>query len=114
MDKLTIDAYDKSSKEYDTETVDFWERFPMGIIERFSDEVGVGGKVLDSGAGPGRDGLLLKDRGHDVVCIDASSSMVEACKQRGLDAMKGDFLNLPIENGEMDGVWAYTSLLHIS
>ena len=114
MDKITIDTYNKGAQEYDEGTVNFWERFPMEIIERFSDEIAVNGRVLNVGAGPGRDGLLLKEKRHDVLCLDASSAMVEACKSRGLQAVEGDFLDLQVDDSSLDGVWAYTSLLHIN
>lgn len=111
MDKTTIDAYNKMAKEYDEETTDFWERFPVSFIDKFISLVE--GKVLDVGSGPGRDGLLLKEKGLDVTCIDASSEMVRISTLKGLDSMVGDFLDLPFENSSFDAVWAYTSLLHV-
>lgn len=111
MDIKTINTYNKMAKEYDEETVDFWDRFPRSILDKFVNLVS--GKILDIGAGPGRDGLLLKNSGLDVVCLDASTEMVKIAKERGLVAIEGDFLDLPFENGSFDGVWSYTSLLHI-
>ncbi len=112
MDSKTIETYNQLAEEYDEETSDFWERFPRTFIDSFANGVG-SGKILDVGSGPGRDGLLLKDKGLEVVCLDASSAMVELSKQRGLTSVIGDFLDLPFENQSFDGVWAYTSLLHI-
>lgn len=111
MDIKTISTYNKMAKEYDEETVDFWDRFPRSILDKFVNLVS--GKILDIGAGPGRDGLLLKNSGLDVVCLDASTEMVKIAKERGLVSIEGDFLDLPFENGSFDGVWSYTSLLHI-
>lgn len=111
MDIKTINTYNKMAKEYDEETVDFWDRFPRSILDTFVNLVS--GKILDIGSGPGRDGLLLKNSGLDVVCLDASTEMVKIAKERGLVAIEGDFLDLPFENGSFDGVWSYTSLLHI-
>lgn len=111
MDKKTIDTYNMMAVEYDNETVDFWERFPKTIINKFIELTK--GKVLDVGSGPGRDGLLLKDAGFDVVCIDASEAMVSLSKEKGLESVVGDFTNLPFGEDSFDGVWAYTSLLHI-
>lgn len=101
------------SFEYDEETKDFWLQFPDTIINKFSDEVGRGSKVLDLGSGPGRDGLLLKDKGLEVVCLDASEEMVKMCKEKGLESVQGDLLDIPFEENSFDGVWSYTSLLHI-
>lgn len=113
MDKITIDTYNKSAQDYEDETKDFWDKFPSTIIDHFEKSCSKG-KVLDIGSGPGRDGLLLKERGLDVVCLDASSAMVELCKQKGLNAVEGDFMNIPFAEASFQGVWAYTSLLHIS
>ena len=112
MDTKTIDTYNKLAREYDDETLGFWDSFPRTFVDHFVAEVR--GRVLDVGSGPGRDGLLLKNAGLDVVCLDASSSMVELSTGRGLVSVIGDFLELPFEEKSFDGVWAYTSLLHVS
>jgi ubiquinone/menaquinone biosynthesis C-methylase UbiE len=39
--------------------------------------------------------------------------MIKLSKERGLESIVGDFNNLPFENKSFDGVWAYTSLLHV-
>ncbi len=113
MDKKTIDTYNKMAKEYDEETIGFWKEFPDTIITKFCEKMEGDKKVLDIGSGPGRDGLLLKERGLDVVCLDASSEMVKLCENKGLDSIEGDFLDLPFEDSTFDGVWSYTSLLHV-
>lgn len=112
MDTKTIDTYNKLAQAYDDETANFWESFPRTFIDHFI--AVVRGRVLDVGSGPGRDGLLLKEAGLEVVCVDASSSMVELSTKRGLTSLVGDFLELPFEEKSFDGVWAYTSLLHVS
>lgn len=111
MDKQTIDTYNRMAQEYDAETADFWERFPHTFLDQF---VAASGKrVLDVGSGPGRDGLLLKNLGKDVVCLDASEEMVRISKERGLGSVVADFSLLPFEDQAFDAVWSYTALLHI-
>jgi len=112
MDKQTIDTYDKLAKEYDEETTSFWELFPSPFINAFADRID--GQVLNVGSGPGRDGLLLKSKGLNITCIDASKSMVEMCQARGLEAIQADFSALPFSDENFAGAWAYTSLLHVS
>ena len=111
MDQQTIKTYNEMAGEYDDETKDFWERFPRTIIDKFSELTS--GKILDVGSGPGRDGLILQKHGFDVVCFDASEEMIKLSMQKGLVSVVGDFKALPFQNGSFDGVWAYTSLLHI-
>ncbi len=111
MDRQTIDTYNKMAKEYDDETADFWDRFPRTFLNKF---IGLSGeKILDVGSGPGRDGLLLKQAGKEVVCVDASEAMVKLSSERGLHSVLADFDNLPFINGLFDGVWSYTALLHV-
>lgn len=111
MDQKTIDTYNQMSREYDDETKVFWERFPRTFFDRFAELSK--GKVLDVGSGPGRDALLLKERGQEVVCLDASSAMVGMCQAKGLEAVLADFKSLPFGDGSFGGVWAYTSLIHV-
>jgi len=111
MDVVTIKTYNLKAKEYDEETVDFWGGFPGGFLDRFAGLVR--GSVLDISSGPGRDGLLLTERGLDITCLDASEAMAKLSRERGLKTVVGDFAVLPFAAGSFDGVWAYTSLLHV-
>ena len=99
------------AKEYDDETIDFWDKFPSTFFDKFINSVK--GKVLDIGSGPGRDGLIIKEKGLDVICLDASEAMVLLSKGNGLESVVGDLLNLPFPNESFGGAWAYTSLLHV-
>ncbi len=112
MDQKTINTYDHIASKYEEETNDFWDRFPSKIVSLFAEKVGYG-KVIDIGSGPGRDGLILKNAGCSVVCMDASRVMVKMCKQKGLKAISGDLLQIPFKDNSYDGAWAYTSLLHV-
>jgi ubiquinone/menaquinone biosynthesis C-methylase UbiE len=111
MDQQTINTYNQLALEYDQETTDFWESFPRTIFDKFISLAE--GRVLDIGSGPGRDGLILKQAGLDIVCIDASEAMIKLSSERGLTSVLGDFTNLPFEDSSFDAVWAYTSLLHV-
>jgi ubiquinone/menaquinone biosynthesis C-methylase UbiE len=113
MDKITIDTYNKMSEEYDKETADFWDRFPEEVFKYFIEHC-KGKRILDLGSGPGRDALILKEIGFDVICLDASQKMVEICQSKGLQTVQADLMSIPFADKEFDGVWAYTSLLHIS
>ena len=52
------------------------------------------GKVLDVGAGSGTHSLLLKEKGLDILSIDISEGAVEVMKERGLNALTTDFMQL--------------------
>lgn len=111
MDKQTIDTYNKMAKEYDDETVDFWDQFPRTFLDKFIKLSG--NKIIDIGSGPGRDGLLLQKAGKEVVCVDASEAMVKLSSKRGLESILSGFNKLPFKDQSFEGVWSYTALLHI-
>lgn len=111
MDQKTINSYNNLAHKYDEETYDFWERFPRSFFDKFIKLTS--GKVLDIGSGPGRDGVILQEKGLHVVCLDASEEMVKMSSQKGLESVVADFNDLPMEDNSFDGVWAYTSLLHV-
>lgn len=111
MDAKTIQTYNQMAKEYDDETVNFWNRFPKTFFDKFAEVTH--GKILDVGSGPGRDGFLLKRKGFNVICLDASEIMLKLCEEKGLKIVLGDFSALPFENNSFGGVWAYASLLHV-
>lgn len=112
MDIKTITTYEKMAEEYDLETIDFWKRFPRTFFDSFIQLAGE--RVLDIRSGPGRDGLILKEAGKDVTCLDASEEMVRRSTARGLVSIVGDFNKLPFGDGLFDAIWSYTALLHIS
>ncbi len=111
MDKQTIDSYNQMAKQYDDETEEFWNRFPRTFLDKFIELSGE--KILDVGSGPGRDGLLIQERGKEVIGVDASEAMVKMSSERGLYSVAAEFNSLPFENSSFDGVWSYTTLLHV-
>jgi len=71
-------------------------------------------KLLEIGAGPGRDSKFFQDQGLEVVCIDLSPAMVELCRQKGLTAYVMDMTNIDFPENSFDAVYAMNSLLHLT
>ena len=113
-DQETIKTYDLMAQEYDEETADFWSKFPYKIFDKFTANLPNNGLVVDIGRGQGRDALILEDHGFQVVCLDASQTMINLTRLKGLTSELADFLQIPFPNNTFDGAWAYTSLLHVS
>lgn len=111
MDQKTVAAYDAQAQQYENETKDFWDRFPIGFIEKFSNLAGR--TIVDLGCGPGRDAAILRSLGHEITCVDASQTMVNICEKQGFKTAKADLLLLPFESANFDAAWAYTSFLHL-
>lgn len=108
----TIDAYDKYAQVYDEEVIDFWNNFPPEFLDSFVDKLS-GKRVLNLGSGSGRDAVLLRDKGLEIVCVDASTSMVEITDHLGFESHHTTFEQLDFPDESFDGVWAYTSLIHV-
>jgi ubiquinone/menaquinone biosynthesis C-methylase UbiE len=113
MDEQTIRAYEEMPREYDSEVAGFWDDFPAAFIETFTGTLPRPARVLNIGSGSGRDGSLLFAAGLNVICLDAARKMVAMSRERGLLSVQGNFLHLPFDDRSFDGVWAYTSLLHV-
>ncbi len=108
----TIGAYDAIHQLYDAETRDFWERFPASNVREFVSAL-PGKEVLNLGSGPGRDSLILRDHGLDVTCVDGSRQMVRMTAELGFRSLKANLADMTIE-GVFDGIWAYSSLIHLT
>lgn len=108
----TVDAYDLYHEVYDAEIVDFWQKFPSTIVDAFVSNL-KGRSVLNLGSGTGRDSLLLRDRGLEVTCLDGSPNMVKHTRELGFLSTLGDIRKLTFPDDSFDGVWAYSSLIHV-
>jgi len=88
-------------KDYISDVVDFF----LGKLS--------GERILDLGSGPGEGSQYFKDKGFKAVSLDISKSMVGMCSEKDLEVVQGDYENIPFRGRSFDGVWAYTSLLHV-
>jgi SAM-dependent methyltransferase len=70
-------------------------------------------RVLEIGAGPGRDAKYFQDRGLQVTATDLSPEMVKLCKEKGIEAYEMSFDNLQFPSESFDAVWALNCLLHV-
>ncbi len=73
------------------------------------------GRYLDVGAGTGADALALASAfGVAVAGVDASTTMVEEARRRGLvDAHVADAHALPFGDASFDGAWADRTFQHL-
>ena len=111
-DDHTVRAYDVYAEVYDAETADFWEGFPENIIDQFRANL-KGKRVLDLGSGPGRDAIILRNAGLEVICVDGSKKMASMTIKNGFETIISDIRELNVDFSLYDGVWAYSSLIHI-
>ena len=70
-------------------------------------------RILDVGCGPGHDAAELTRRGHDVLGLDLSTSMLRLARAAGVHVVQGDLRRLPLTGDAVDVVWSSASLLHV-
>lgn len=71
------------------------------------------GRLLEIGAGTGRDSAYFQENGLRVVAADLSPAMVALCREKGVEAHVMDFLGLDFAPASFDAVYALNCLLHV-
>ena len=107
----TIDYYNSNAARYfsDTVNVDMTE-----CCDRFLKYVVPGGRIIDIGAGSGRDIKYFKDKGYIVEGIDASEEMCRMAVEYTGIAVRREKIQDWNPQRRYDGIWANASLLHLS
>ena len=70
-------------------------------------------RLLEIGAGTGRDGRFFANAGCKVTCIDLSPTMIQLCRDKGLEALVMDVAKLSFVDASFDAVFSFNSLLHL-
>lgn len=70
-------------------------------------------RLLDVGAGPGRDTLGFHAGGIDVAGVDLAPANVVAMRAAGLAALAGSMLALPIRDAAFDAAWTMSTFVHV-
>ena len=107
----TLDYYNQHADEFCAGTVHADMSSLYGPFERL---LPAGGHVLDAGCGSGRDSLHFLRAGYQVTAFDGSSELAaRASRLTGLPVRCMTFDQVS-EVGAYDGIWACSSLLHLS
>ena len=105
-------AYNGSADERNTSELAPWKLMERQRVLDVFCAHGVR-RLLEVGAGTGKDGAFFRDHGLDVTCTDLSPAMVQHCQAKGLTAHVMDFLSLDFPPASFDGVYALNCLLHV-
>lgn len=114
MDEQTIKYYQNNALEI----FESYEQAKTGIAKFFTTAFPSGAKVIDLGAGSGRDMQILLDMGYEVSGIEPSDVLRKLAieKHPGLEGRleKGHLPNLPEKySNSFDGVLCSAVLMHI-
>lgn len=105
-------AYNQYAKKFDEKFQRRFDDFIRPEADEFLKHL-AGKKILDLGSGAGNHAKYFQNKGYNVLCIDLSEEMVNLCGEKGLRAEVMDMENLILPERSFNGVWAYTSLIHI-
>jgi len=111
LDRLR-QAYDSGAEARDRQVQPQWKASERAD---FLSQLRANGltRLLEVGAGTGRDGRLFADEGCMVTCIDLSPEMVRLCREKGLEALVMDVAELSFADESFDAVYSFNSLLHL-
>ena len=110
MDK-TIEYYNQNADMFaqGTRLVDF-----TVVQERFAKMLPVDSRILDFGCGSGRDTKYFLEKGYRVEATDGSSELCKlASVFAGIEVKEMLFQDLDV-SGKYEGIWACSSILHLS
>lgn len=110
-ERITSDTYDREARRWSSEhmTAGFWSE-EMTKLHQILPR----GRILEIGAGSGRDARELTDLGYDYVGTDISKGLLAQARinNPGLTFMQKSVYELDY-NKEFDGFWCAAVLLHI-
>lgn len=112
-DKQAIaDAFSRASSTYDAHA-EFQRQVGQQLLARMPADLS-NQTILDLGCGTGYFSQKLRARGARVICVDISSEMLCAARQRcgveGMHYLCADAEDLPIENHTVDYVFSSLAL----
>ena len=107
----TLGYYDNHADEFYKSTVNV--EFAT-MQKHFLSKLKVGSHILDFGCGSGRDTKYFLEQGYSVEAIDGSAQLCKlASEYTGIEVKKMFFQELK-EVNRYDGIWACSSILHLS
>ena len=110
MDK-TIEYYNQNADMFaqGTRLVDF-----TVVQERFAKMLPAGSRILDFGCGSGRDTKYFLEKGYRVEATYGSSELCKLASDfTGIEVKEMIFQDLEAR-GKYEGIWACSSILHLS
>ena len=107
----TLKYYNQNANQFVQETisVDFKQ-----TQNRFLSKLSNGAYILDFGCGSGRDAKYFREKGYQVDATDGSEELCKiASDYTGINVKHMLFEEL-CDNNRYDGIWACSSILHLS
>jgi SAM-dependent methyltransferase len=117
MSNDTQIGYDRVAEQYAerfTHELDY-KPFDRHLLAMFAELVKGKGAACDIGCGPGQIARYLHDQGAEAMGVDLSPKMIEQARQINPQQRfeVADMRALPFQDGELAGITAFYSVIHI-
>ena len=117
-----MDNYDVTKQSYEKNSNDFVEQWKdtnkndNGKIETFIELLPENAKILDIGAGFGKDVNCFCNSGFDCIGIDFCDEFINKSKElyTNVEIYKMSFLEIEFPENTFDALWSRGTLFHIS
>jgi SAM-dependent methyltransferase len=109
-------SYDRVAARYQAEVGPELAAKPLdrALLSAFAEQAhGVGGPVLDVGAGPGQVAAHLRGHGVAVVASDLSPAMCQLARGAGVPALVADMTALPVRAASVAGIVCFYAVIHL-
>lgn len=107
----TLGYYDNHADEFYNSTVNVEFKSTQ---ENFLSKLKKGSYILDFGCGSGRDTKYFLEKGYKVDAIDGSKQLCKLASEYTGNKVKNMFFQELSEKAKYDGIWACSSILHLS
>ena len=107
----TIHYYNANAKEFAAGTVSVDFEFTQ---KKFTDRLPHNAAILDFGCGSGRDTKYFISQGYQVDAVDGSIELCRLASEYTGIEVKHTFFNELAYVNRYDGIWACSSILHLS
>ncbi|MBQ3545706.1 MAG: class I SAM-dependent methyltransferase [Lachnospiraceae bacterium] len=107
----TLGYYDNHADEFYNSTVNVEFKSTQ---ENFLSKLKKGSYILDFGCGSGRDTKYFLEKGYKVDAIDGSKQLCKLASEYTGKKVKNMFFQELSEKAKYDGIWACSSILHLS
>lgn len=111
-------GYDLVAEEYAGRFNDELNDKPLdrALLAALIEQTLPGVPIADVGCGPGHVAAWLGDHGARALGIDLSPGMIDVARKLhpGIEYRVGDFCDLPAADGELGGIVAFYSIIHLA
>jgi len=110
-------GYDRVAEQYANRFIHEldYKPFDRHLLAMFAEMVKGRGLVCDIGCGPGQIAHYLYEHGAEAMGVDLSPKMVEEARRLNPEQRfeQADMRRLPFKDGELAGITAFYSVIHI-